>query len=283
MNLPLSRALASRLEWLPSVESTNDALVERATGADAAGWPDLAVVVTDTQTKGRGRLGREWIAPAGKCLAVSVLLRPHTRAGQGLPADALGWLPLMAGAAMTSAIRSLVIIAADSSAVDASQVGLKWPNDVLIDGRKVCGILAELLPDSSVVMGSGVNLLLASEELPIATATSLTVEGILEDVPAAELLDQVAAAYLANLRRLYDSFVVHRGDAMASGLHAEISLLCLTLGRPVRAELPGGALILGTARGIDATGRLEIEPDAGGELVVVSAGDVTHLKVSAPL
>lgn len=279
MNLPLSQALTPRLEWLPSVESTNDALVERATGGDDSGWPDLAVVVTDTQTKGRGRLGREWVAPAGKCLAASVLLRPRTPAGTGLPMDALGWLPLIAGAAMTGAIRSLVIATADSVAVDASQVALKWPNDVLIDGRKVCGILGELLPDSAVVLGAGVNLLLSPEELPVPTATSLTIEGILDEVPPAELLDQVLAGYLTNFRRLYDSFVSHGGDAVASGLHAEVSQLCSTLGNPVRAELPGDAQVVGLARGIDSSGRLEIERDNGGGLVVVSAGDVTHLKV----
>jgi len=279
MNLPLSEALTPRLEWLPSVESTNDALRERATGADAAGWPDLAAVVTDTQTKGRGRLGREWVAPAGKCLAVSVLLRPRTSSGQALSPDALGWLPLIAGAAMTSAIRSLVVAAADSSAVDASQVGLKWPNDVLVDGRKVCGILGELLPDSSVVLGAGVNLSLSPLQLPVPTATSLTIEGIFDELPADELLDRVLAAYLANFRRLYSSFVEHDGDAVGSGLHADVSELCTTIGRPVRAELPGDSEIIGTARRIDAAGRLEIQQEGDGGLVLVSAGDVTHLKV----
>ncbi len=279
MNLPLTKAQAPRLEWLPSVESTNDALREHATGADAESWPDLAVVVTDTQTKGRGRLGREWVAPAGKCLAVSMLLRPRTSSGEILPPDALGWLPLIAGAAMTSAIRSLVVASADSSAVDASQVGLKWPNDVLIDGRKVCGILGELLPDSSVVIGAGVNLRLSPAELPVPTATSLTIEGILDELPADELLDRVLAAFLKSFRRLYDSFVEHDGDAVGSGLHADVSELCSTIGRPVRAELPGEVEIIGTARRIDAAGRLEIQQDGSRELVLVSAGDVTHLKV----
>jgi BirA family biotin operon repressor/biotin-[acetyl-CoA-carboxylase] ligase len=180
---------------------------------------------------------------------------------------------------MTSAIRSLVVAAAGSSAVDASQVGLKWPNDVLIDGRKVCGILGELLPDSSLVLGAGVNLLLSPLELPVSTATSLTIEGILDELPADELLDRVLAAYLSNFHSLYGSFVEHGGDAVASGLHADVSELCTTIGRPVRAELPGGGEIIGTARRIDATGRLEIQREGGRELVLVSAGDVTHLKV----
>ncbi len=279
MKLPLSQAQTPRLEWLPSVESTNDALRERATGADAAGWVDLAALVTDTQTKGRGRLGREWVAPAGKCLAASVLLRPRTPAGAGLPMDALGWLPLLAGAAMTGAIRSLVIAAADSAAVDASQVALKWPNDVLIDGRKVCGILGELLPDSGVVLGAGVNLALRPEELPVATATSLSIEGILDELPPADLLDRVLAAYLSHFRRLYSAFVENEGDALASGLHAEVSLLCSSIGSSVRAELPGEREVVGIARGIDGFGRLEIEQASDGELVVVSAGDVTHLRL----
>ncbi len=130
MQLPRSAALAARLEVLPSAGSTNDELMARATGEDP--WPHLSIVATDTQTRGRGRLGRTWTAPPGRSLAVSVLLRP------GLPLDALGWLPLLAGVAVTRALAGLGVPAR-----------LKWPNDVLIGDRKVCGILSELLPDAS--------------------------------------------------------------------------------------------------------------------------------------
>jgi BirA family biotin operon repressor/biotin-[acetyl-CoA-carboxylase] ligase len=276
MKLPLSSAVAERLEWLPRVGSTNDALRERATGPDAAGWPDLSVVATDTQTQGRGRLGREWIAPAGKCLAVSVLLRQPVGTGSFLPPDSLGWLPLMAGAAMTQVVRSLV----DGEAGHATTVhhhpvvSLKWPNDVLIDGAKVSGILSELVPDVGVIIGAGLNVSLADSELPVATATSLLLAGVNH-----ASLDAALAGYLINLARLYRDLVRFGGDAVRSGLHALVSALCGTLGSPVLAELPGGEVVSGIAREIDELGRIGIDRDSDGWRIVVSAGDITHLKV----
>ncbi|HEU4757167.1 MAG TPA: hypothetical protein VFS72_10920, partial [Agromyces sp.] len=102
-----SRAVVPRFEWLDTAGSTNDVLREAATGPDAVAWPHGSVVVTDDQTRGRGRMGRTWLAPTGKTLAISVLLRP-AQSGDGpdaavrpLPSDAYGWLPLIAGVAMT--------------------------------------------------------------------------------------------------------------------------------------------------------------------------------------
>src|SRR5690606_5896272 len=119
MQLPLSSAHASRLEFLEECGSTNTELVKRA--ADA--WPHLSVVATASQTAGRGRLDRVWVAPPGQALAVSVLLRPS------FPLGAYGWLPLIAGLAMARAVDSFV----------QASVTVKWPNDVQIDGLKVSG------------------------------------------------------------------------------------------------------------------------------------------------
>ena len=276
MNLPLSSAVAERLDWLSHTGSTNDDLVERATGPDAAAWPDLSVVATDTQTRGRGRLGREWIAPAGKCLAASVLLRQKIGAGSAVPADNLGWLPLMAGAAMTRVVRSLI----EGEVGHATDVhhrpvtSLKWPNDVLVDGRKVSGILSELVPDVGVVVGAGLNISLEEHELPVPTATSLTLAGV-----SHASLDAALAGYIITLSRLYRDFVRYDGDAIESGLHATVTALCGTLGAPVLAELPGGEVVSGIAREIDECGRLGIDRDSDGWRVVVAAGDITHLKV----
>lgn len=275
MKLPLSSAVAERLEWLPRVGSTNDALRERATGPDAAAWPDLSVVATDTQTEGRGRLGRTWIAPAGKCLAVSVLLRQPIGAS-ALPPDSLGWLPLMAGGAMTKVVRSLIDgeVGHATSVHHHPVVSLKWPNDVLIDGAKVSGILSELVPSVGVIVGAGLNISLAENELPVATATSLRLAGV-----AHASLDAALAGYVINLSRLYRDFVRFEGDAVASGLHALVTALCGTLGSPVLAELPGGEVVSGIAREIDELGRIGIDRDSDGWRVVVAAGDITHLKV----
>jgi BirA family biotin operon repressor/biotin-[acetyl-CoA-carboxylase] ligase len=276
MKLPLSSAVAERLEWLPRVGSTNDALRERATGPDAAGWPDLSVVATDTQTRGRGRLGRTWTAPAGKCLAVSVLLRQPIGPGSPLPPDSLGWLPLMAGAAMTQVVRSLIEgeVGHATSVHHHPVVSLKWPNDVLIDGAKVSGILSELVPSAGVIVGAGLNITLTEPELPVSTATSLLLAGV-----SHASLDAALAGYLITLARLYRDFVRAEGDAVESGLHALVTALCGTIGSPVLAELPGGDVVSGIAREIDELGRIGIDRDSDGWRVVVAAGDITHLKV----
>ncbi len=275
MEFPLSRGVARRFEYLDETGSTNDVLVAHASGADAAAWPDLSVVVTDNQTRGRGRLGRIWLAPSGKSLAISVLLRPA-----GLPVERLGWFPLLAGAAMTRAVRA-VVEASITPAPDLKEaetpshtVTLKWPNDVLIDGYKVSGILSELLPDTSgVIVGAGLNVSLDEHDLPTLTSTSLML--VTHSTPDP---DAVLAGYLTELTELYAAFVSAGGDPVASGLLAEVTQQCGTLGSPVRVELPGGAELVGTAVSIDEHGRLLVRNHDTDELQSVAAGDVTHLR-----
>ena len=279
MDFSLSRTEMSRFEYRSEAASTNDVLKEHAT-ADAAAWPDLSVVVTDNQTQGRGRLGRVWLAPTGKALAISVLVRPRTAAGDSLQPNQLGWFPLLAGAAMTRAVRSVVkesmqpVEGAKEAEDPRHEVTLKWPNDVLIDGYKVCGILSELLPDASgIVIGAGLNLSLDEHDLPTLTSTSLLLV-----THAAPDPDKVLAAYLHELVTLYRAFLAANGDALRSGLHADVSALCGTLGTAVRVELPGGTDLIGTATAIDSEGRLAVVNQADGEERSVAAGDVTHLR-----
>lgn len=262
MQLPLSIAIASSLDLLPEAGSTNDELRSRADGL-----PDLAVIVTGNQTAGRGRLGRQWIAPADKCLAISVLLRPRLPAGEPLEVSNFGWLPLIAGVAMARAIRPLV----------PGRVGLKWPNDVQIDGRKVSGLLAELLvTGDAVVLGAGVNLSLTEDELPVPTATSLALSGASLEGDA--LADAVLSGYLAALRDLYTDFVRLGADVDASGTMQLVSDYCTTLGQEVRVQLPGGDDLVGIATEIDRAGRLVVRRSSDGSVTAVAAGDVTHLR-----
>ncbi|PJJ71205.1 BirA family biotin operon repressor/biotin-[acetyl-CoA-carboxylase] ligase [Diaminobutyricimonas aerilata] len=262
MHLPRSSAVATELIVLDRTGSTNDVLL-----GGAAELPEFAVVLTTDQTAGRGRMGRQWVAPPGQTLAASVLLRPRLPAGEPLSLERYGWLPLLAGAAMTRAVSALV----------GDGVGLKWPNDVQIDGRKVSGLLAELLPaGDGVVIGSGVNLEIPADALPTPTSTSLTLHGVRER--GADLVDAVLGAYLESLRRLYSELLEVGADASASGLAGEVEELCTTLGREVRVELPGGDRLFGTAVGIDGTGRLQVKRSSDGRLVAVAAGDVTHLR-----
>ncbi|KQZ08746.1 hypothetical protein ASD23_10210 [Agromyces sp. Root1464] len=309
MDWERSRAAVPRFEFRDEVGSTNDELRAAASGPDAAEWGHGAVIVTDNQTHGRGRLGRVWLAPTGKTLAISVLLRPELEGGGPLPPDAYGWIPLIAGAAMTVAVRRAVephlAQAAEaepsSSALDASgpapsarrsrrrsqveeaeaqddsggvEVLLKWPNDVLVSGYKICGILSELLPDSgAVIVGAGLNLTLDEHDLPTLTSTSLLlVTGAQPDA------DAVLADYLDTFLEMFDAFVRSGADAAASGISARVAELCGTIGSDVRVELPGDRELLGRADRLDVDGRLVVIDRENGEPWSVAAGDVTHLR-----
>ena len=261
-DFPAARARAGRLLVLESATSTNDVLAVAA-AEHPSDWPHFSVVATLAQTAGRGRLGRSWVAPAGRTLAVSVLLRPSVPT----PADAAGWVPLAAGAAMAAAI---------SRRLPAGAVGLKWPNDVLTtaDDRKLCGILAERQPGGRIVLGAGVNLTLAEEELPVPTATSLALAGATDVHP-----DAVLADWLEALRALVDPLLAGDLGPVTRAVRAS----CTTLGRRVRVELPGSGILEGTAEDLDETGRLLVRVSEGagsesGSLRAVAAGDVTHLR-----
>ncbi|MEQ1737903.1 MAG: biotin--[acetyl-CoA-carboxylase] ligase [Rhodoglobus sp.] len=255
MMLTLSRAVAPELQFVDEIGSTNAELVRQATAGHLA---DFSVVATTSQTAGRGRLDRTWVAPPGRTIAVSVLLAPDA-----VPMQHLGWMPLMAGLAMTRAVASLV---------HDHAVTLKWPNDVQVDSLKVSGLLSELLPGATgVVIGAGLNLTMASDELPTPVSTSLTLVGVREH----DIVDRSLAAYLTELRRCYGAFAAAGFDPEA-GLRAEVQDACSTVGRPVRVELPGERDLHGTAEGIDELGRLQVR--RGAELVSVAAGDVTHLR-----
>jgi BirA family biotin operon repressor/biotin-[acetyl-CoA-carboxylase] ligase len=261
MHLPASVALVPGLRVHASSPSTNAELVELAR---AEAVPDFTVLVTDDQTAGRGRLDRSWVAPAGSALAVSVLLVPETPAGP-LPLDRFGWLPIAAGVAMTEAV---------SAVLPAASVGFKWPNDVLVGGRKLCGVLAELIPErGAVVIGAGVNLAMTADQLPVASATSVAIEGGRADA------DTVLAGYLEWLRGLVASFLGSGGDAEESGLADRARARCTTLGREIRVELPGGGVIEGTATALDSDARLVVRAPDGAEHVV-AAGDVTHARLA---
>lgn len=263
MSFERSRGVAGALYEVASSSSTNTELSARA---DREGMADLTVMLTRYQSAGRGRLGRAWTAPPGAAVAASVLLRPRLPDGTAPTPDRLGWLPVIAGVSMVSAMRL---------ALPSREVGFKWPNDVLVEGRKICGILAELLPHGTgVVLGAGFNTRMTAEELPVPTATSLAVEG----VPVDDALeDAVLAAYLEGLRDRTRRYFAAGADAEASGIRAEARSVCLTLARTVRIELPGGEELDATAVDLDADGRLVVA-DRDGLARSVAAGDVTHVR-----
>jgi len=235
--------------------STNADLLADAGNGAAEG----IVLAAESQTAGRGRLGRRWASPPRAALTFSVLLRPR-----GVPPGSKGWVPLLAGVAVASALRS-------AAGLDAR---LKWPNDVLVHGAKVAGILAEQSGDA-IVVGAGINVSTRADELPAAGATSLALAG-------ASCTDRqyLLACVLAELERRYLAWIgaVARPEpgGPGGGLRAEYLRLSGTVGGPVRVSLPGGRVLTGTARDVDEAGRLVIAAPSG--LVPVSAGDVVHLR-----
>lgn len=246
------------LDVAASTGSTNADLLARA---DDPGSGEGQVLVAEQQTAGRGRLGRGWTSAPGESLTFSVLLRPAT-----VPPARRGWLALLAGVAVATAVRSV-------TSVDAV---LKWPNDVLVGERKLAGILAEQSHDgSAVVIGIGLNVATPADALPVSPtglpATSLLVEGA--SVSREALLTEI-------LRQLDQWYVAVRADPdpVRAGLLDAYRPLCVTLGRAVRVELPGGRVLTGVAQDVDDEGRLLIADNSGDVVASVSAGDVIHVR-----
>jgi len=230
--------------------STNSDLLAEA----RRGLGEGVVLAAESQSAGRGRMGRHWVSSPRAALTFSVLLRPAA-----VPPASRSWVPLLAGVAVALALRA-------EAAVDA---GLKWPNDVQVNGAKLVGILAEQAGDA-IVVGTGINVSARRDELP-AEATSLALEG------AAGLdRDRLLASVLTELEHWYQAWAGQRGDADSCGLRREYQRLCGTLGRPVRVTLPGGATVAGAASDVDRAGRLVVRSASG--LVPVSAGDVIHVR-----
>jgi len=190
-----------------------------------------------------------------------VLLRPAV-----VPPGGRGWLPLLTGVAVASAIAAQTGVAAS----------LKWPNDVLDGGAegagKLAGILAEQAGDA-IVVGIGLNVSASRDELPSDRATSLWLAGA--DSPDRQA---ILVAILREFERWYLSWTggAAPGDATACGLRAAYLSACSTVGHDVRVELPGGGALTGRATGVDAAGCLLVSAADG--VHAVSAGDVVHVR-----
>lgn len=223
--------------------STQQTALEMA----AAGTPEWTLVAAGHQTLGRGRLGRTWVDEPGRALMVSFVLRPDLDPGSG------GVLSLLAGSAMAQACFEL----ADQ------RTACKWPNDILVAGRKAGGILSESRIENGrfdhVVIGLGVNLGAPPPEFPDAGAVEA------ED---GELLE----AFLSEFVRGYEP--AH--PAFAGNVIAAYREVCATLGMRVRATTAGGSVLEGEAVDIDERGGLVVRTVAGDE--IVRFGEVEHLQ-----
>lgn len=246
----------SRVDVVDSTGSTNADLLARHNASEDI---DGAVLIAEHQSAGRGRQGRSWSTPPRSQIALSVGV-----GAAGLPPAGWGWLPLLTGVAVVDAVHATTGI----------EAGLKWPNDVLVDGHKLAGILAEVAaPDPLIVVGLGLNVTLTADEAPDPRATSLLMLG-------STMTDRTAllGSVLAELAARIDRWRAAGGPDAA--LMRDYRRRSLTLGTRVRAIMPGDREIIGTAVDLDELGQLHIEQEGvtGARTVAVSAGDITHLR-----
>jgi BirA family biotin operon repressor/biotin-[acetyl-CoA-carboxylase] ligase len=243
-----TRWLGRHYHYCEETASTNSAASELARDGAAEG----TVVVAEAQTRGRGRLGRAWVSPAYQNLYLSVILRPH------IPSGLISQVSLMAGVAACEAMR------------EWCPATIKWPNDILVAGRKLAGILAELEgegPARFVVLGIGVNLNSGAGDLPPELrdkATSIRIEtGAPVDRP------RFLARILSHLEVRYDQLQHEGFGPIAEAWGAESALI----GQTIRVEEPTGQ-VSGVVIGLDADGALRLRLESGAEHRIV-AGDVT--------
>ncbi|MDQ0685904.1 BirA family biotin operon repressor/biotin-[acetyl-CoA-carboxylase] ligase [Streptomyces achromogenes] len=250
--------LWSGVDVVQRTGSTNSDLV---TAAGEGRAREGAILVAEEQTSGRGRLDRRWTAPPRSGLFFSVLLSPSE-----VPVARWGWLPLLTGVAVATGLSR-------AAGVDTA---LKWPNDLLVtvggEERKAGGILAERAGTDAVVVGVGLNITLRAEELPVPQAGSLALAGAVTTDR-----DPLLRAVLRSLEEWYGRWRAAGGDPVTSGLQETYAAGCATLGRTVRAELPGDRSLVGEAVAVDGDGRLVIATEKGVQ-EPVGAGDIVHLR-----
>ncbi|MEI7733556.1 MAG: biotin--[acetyl-CoA-carboxylase] ligase [Verrucomicrobiota bacterium] len=245
-----TRVIGRVIQVFEETNSTND-LAERLA---RDGAKEGAVVIAESQTKGRGRMGRVWVSPPRQGLWLSVLLRP------ALPPQAATQITIAAATALSRAIRQVCALRAE----------IKWPNDILFRGRKAAGILTELSADldqiKQAVVGVGVDVNLAAADFPVAlrkTATSLRIE-CGQPVSRAEL----ATAFLRELDQAYALICDQQFERLAD----EWMQQCSTIGQPVRIQV-GGRTVFGRAEALDSDGALLVRAQHG-HLERITGGDV---------
>ena len=246
------------LLFFDSIDSTNiRAKLEAEQGAESG-----LLVVADQQTAGRGRRGRGWESPSGSNIYYTLMLKPDFNA------DCAPMLTLVMALAVAKGIRQTL---GRGSEEGAAKVGLKWPNDIVVDGKKVCGILTEMSMEQGyiqhIVIGVGINV--RRQEFPEEIreiAGSLCLEAG-KQISRAALI----AAIMEELERIYEIF---QKTEDLSGLYEEYNQICVNCGRKIRVLEPGHEYT-GVAEGINQDGELMVVRDDTGEKVSVYAGEVS--------
>jgi BirA family biotin operon repressor/biotin-[acetyl-CoA-carboxylase] ligase len=258
-----SRWLGRPLHYHSTVSSTNDVLADMARAGSSAG----AMVVTDHQSEGKGRLGRRWLAPAGTSLLFSLLFRPSW------PAERATWLTMLAGLAALEAVESCVGLRAR----------LKWPNDLMLPAGgqwlKVGGMLLEgqLVGGrwNAAILGIGINVNIQPEDIP---ETRLPATSLLKESGRLISRARLLGALLTNLEKGYEA--AEQGHSPHQAWERELLTIGqqVTLGQQSPASNASRAEdhrpVVGIAVGTDEWGRLIVRDSEGGQHAV-TAGDVT--------
>ncbi|MGH8895718.1 MAG: biotin--[acetyl-CoA-carboxylase] ligase [Egibacteraceae bacterium] len=242
--------LLAGLEWHETAGSTNTLAAEAA----ARGVGEVHAVLADQQTAGRGRQGRGWQAPPGTSLLCSLVVRPL------VPASVLGLLPLLTGLALAEAA---------DVASPGLEVTLKWPNDLLVGGRKAAGVLVESGPGGAVIVGVGINVDWRGVDRPpeLAAATSLA-EAAGGPVDRWDVLAALVKSFVARYRAW---------PTQLTGFLDAYRERCATIGSPVRVSLVSGEVVSGRAVDVTCGGTLLLGlPDSATR--AVTAGDVEHVR-----
>lgn len=243
--------VGSSLVCLDTVDSTNNEVKRRAEAA-----PDGLAVLAETQTGGRGRRGRGFVSPKGRGLYLSVLLRPDCAL------EEVGALTAWTAVAVCDAVEQCCGL----------RPGVKWPNDVVLEGRKLCGILTELELEAEsgrvryVVVGAGINVSQTEAEFgPEVAPVAVSLAQVMDKPPRRASL---AAAVLTALDRMYAAFPTQKQAYLA-----RYRAGCLTVGRPIRAVRPDG-MREGFAEAVDDSFALVVRwPD--GRREALNSGEVS--------
>ena len=249
LSFPLLEQAVDHLVVLTTATSTN-AEIKNFLNAG-----DVVAVLTDHQTDGRGRLGRQWVTNPGESIALSLAF-PWSGENQERSGS---WVPLLVGATLVRVLQRHGL----------GEASLKWPNDVLVGQKKLAGILCEWMPEGCMVVGVGLNVDFPANKPPSPRATALA-----HHVSVADgLVDSLLAELLVALRLGLDDLRTESQEATA----AAVSAVMGTLGRAVEVQEPSGESWRGTAEGLDESGHLLVTPEGSSELQAVVASDIEHL------